>query len=51
MISDWPQKGDQVAFYCQTKERTEEEPGKYRVDCHCPHCGKDWFVVWDDDPT
>ena len=46
----WPTNGDMVSFYCQTKERTDEAPGAYRVLVHCPHCAKDWFVVWDDDP-
>ena len=50
IVTDWPRKGDQVAFYCQTKDRTKEAPGRYRVTCHCPYCGEDWFVVWDDDP-
>lgn len=46
----WPNNGDRTAFYFQTKERTEEAPGAYRVLVHCPHCGKDWFVVWDQNP-
>lgn len=33
-----------VAFYCQ------KEPGQYQVTVHCPHCSKDWYVVWDDNP-
>lgn len=49
-VPTWPPKGDYVPFYCQTKERTEEAPGGYRVGVHCSHCGKDWFVVWDNDP-
>ena len=48
--TSWPRNGDAVPFYYQTKERTDEKPGAYRVRMHCPHCGKDWFVVWDEDP-
>jgi len=47
----WPSGGDFVPFYAQTRERTEEDPGAYRVKIHCPCCGQDWFVVWDQNPT
>jgi hypothetical protein len=46
----WPRFGDAVPFYYQTKEETEDKPGAHHVAVHCPHCGKDWFVVWDEDP-
>ncbi len=41
---EWPIKGDYVAFYYQ------KEHGKYSLKLTCPHCGKDWYVVWDDNP-
>jgi len=41
---EWPLNGDKVPFYYQ------KEPGNYNVKVHCPHCNKDWYVVWDDDP-
>lgn len=47
---EWPARGDVTAFYCQTRERSEEAPGVHRVGVHCPHCNNDWFVVWDEDP-
>lgn len=40
----WPVNGDYVAFYYQ------KEPGNYTLKLTCPHCGRDWYVVWDDDP-
>ena len=46
----WPRNGDHIPFYSQTKERTDEASGAFRVPVHCPYCGKDWFVVWDVDP-
>jgi transcription elongation factor Elf1 len=48
---NWPRNGDAVAFYYNTKKEVEERPGAYRVLIHCPHCGNDWFVVWDFDPS
>jgi len=42
--TEWPLHGDQVAFYIQ------DEPGRYQVVVHCPHCNQDWYVVWDDNP-
>jgi hypothetical protein len=41
---EWPVRGDWVGF-CW-----EDEPGEYSIKLTCPHCGKDWYVVWDDDP-
>lgn len=41
---DWPQRGDSVPFYFQ------KEPGNYQVKVECPHCGKEWYVVWDENP-
>ena len=40
----WPVHGDRVPFYFQS------EPGKFTLEVTCPHCGKPWFVVWDEDP-
>ena len=40
----WPINGDMVPFYYQL------EPGNYSLEVTCPHCGKDWYVVWDNDP-
>jgi len=41
---DWPIEGDKTPLYYQT------QPGRYQVKVHCPHCAKDWYVVWDQDP-
>ncbi len=41
---EWPERGDGVAFYYQ------DEPGRYSLTVSCPYCGKDWYIVWDDDP-
>jgi hypothetical protein len=41
---EWPVNGDLVAIYHQ------KEPGRYSLKLTCPHCGKDWYVVWDQDP-
>jgi len=41
---EWPVAGDSVAFYYQDKK------GNYTLTVNCPHCGKEWYVVWDDDP-
>jgi hypothetical protein len=41
---EWPVNGDMVAIYYQ------KEPGRYSLKMTCPHCGKDWYVVWDQDP-
>lgn len=49
--ADWPANGDMVPFYVQTAERTDESPGAFRVAVTCPDCRKEWFVVWDEDPT
>jgi hypothetical protein len=40
----WPARGDSTPFYAQ------EEPGAFTVDVTCLHCGRTWYVVWDDDP-
>lgn len=40
----WPTSGDIVPFYYQ------KEPGKYNLIVTCPHCKKEWYVVWDDNP-
>ena len=41
---EWPVNGDMVPFYNQ------KGPGKYSLKMTCPHCGKDWYVAWDQDP-
>ena len=48
---NWPANGDRVPFYAQTAERTEDSPGAYRLAVSCPHCQKEWFVVWNENPT
>ena len=40
----WPANGDYVPFYYQ------KETGNYSLKITCPHCGKVWYVVWDDNP-
>jgi hypothetical protein len=40
----WPTQGDMVPFLYQ------KEPGRYQVTIRCPHCRKEWYVVWDDNP-
>lgn len=47
----WPSHGDLVGFYYQTLEESEEVPGAYRIGVHCPYCHRDWYVVWDRNPT
>jgi len=42
--SQWPTNGDLVPFYYQL------EKGRYTLAVTCPHCGKEWYVVWDDNP-
>lgn len=41
---EWPIHGDMVAFFYQ------KEPGNYTLQVRCPHCERDWYVVWDNDP-
>ncbi|MDD5542337.1 MAG: hypothetical protein PHX83_04115 [Acidobacteriia bacterium] len=40
----WPVNGDQVPFYFQ------KETGRFPLTVQCPHCGKEWYVVWDQNP-
>lgn len=40
----WPEHGDMVPFYFQ------KDPGKFSLKVSCPHCGRDWYVVWDQSP-
>lgn len=42
--TQWPKSGDLVPFYIQ------KEAGNFNLKVTCPHCGKAWYVVWDDDP-
>ena len=48
--TSWPRNGDMVPFYFRTKENFNKDPGFYRIPMHCPHCGKDWYIVWEEDP-
>ena len=48
--AQWPKRGDLVPFFDQTAEDTKEQPGAFNIKVYCPHCSKDWFVVWDEDP-
>ncbi len=41
---EWPINGDHVPFFYQ------KEPGNFNLELTCPHCGKVWYVVWDDNP-
>ncbi len=50
VASFWPEKGDWIPFYCQTKERTAEEPGAFRLRIICPFCTKSSYTVWDQNP-
>ena len=40
----WPVDGDMVPFYHQNKS------GNFSLKVTCPHCGSDWYVVWDNNP-
>ena len=42
--TQWPVNGDRVPFYAQ------RDTGKFQVPVDCGHCGKRWYVVWDEDP-
>ena len=42
--TEWRAAGDLVPFYFQ------REPGKHNLTMTCPHCGRAWYVVWDDNP-
>jgi hypothetical protein len=42
--NQWPINGDAIPFYYQDK------PGNYTLPVLCPHCGKEWYVVWDQNP-
>jgi len=50
-VPRWPPHGDSVAFYQQTPEDTQMRPGAFNLRHRCPHCQKDYYIVWDDDPT
>lgn len=41
---EWPLSGDNVPFFYQ------KEPGNFSLKLTCPHCGEDWYVVWDENP-
>jgi len=40
----WPVNGDMVPFYFQT------DKGEFNLAVTCPLCGKEWYVVWDQNP-
>jgi Zn finger protein HypA/HybF involved in hydrogenase expression len=40
----WPANGDMVPFYYQ------KDAGRFSLAVTCPHCGKEWYVVWDENP-
>ena len=42
--TQWPINGDNIPFYLQT------EKGKYTLSVNCPHCRKEWYIVWDNNP-
>ena len=42
--SKCPVNGDAKPFYFQS------ESGKHTLPVTCPHCGKEWYVVWDVNP-
>ncbi len=42
--NQWPLHGDRTSFYIQ------KEAGHYNLPLKCPHCNKEWFVVWDEEP-
>jgi hypothetical protein len=44
MATEWPEHGDHMAFNFQ------DEPGHFYVSVYCPYTGKNWFVVWDQNP-
>ena len=41
---EWPLGGDRVPFVYK------QEKGDFSMAVKCPHCGKEWYVVWDDNP-
>jgi hypothetical protein len=42
--SNWPLNGDHVPFY------TQKMAAAFSVPVSCSGCGKDWHVVWDENP-
>ena len=40
----WPTNEDHVPFFFQ------KEAGNHTLTVQCPHCGKEWYVVWDGNP-
>lgn len=48
--SFWPESGDVTAFYFQSEESIQEQPGGFRLPIACPHCNRTWYVVWDSAP-
>ena len=43
-VDEWPLHGGTVPFCFQ------KGSGNYSLEVTCPHCGKVWYVVWDEDP-
>ena len=42
--SQQPVNGDFVPYH------RHKDPGGFDLPLTCPHCGKQWYVVWDQDP-
>jgi hypothetical protein len=45
-----PRSGMYVPFYAQTEEETKKQSGKYNIKHKCRFCGKEYYIVWDQDP-
>jgi hypothetical protein len=45
-----PRSGMYVSFYAQTAEETKKQPGTYNMKHTCQFCGKEYYIVWDQDP-
>lgn len=46
----WPRNGDNIPFRSQSPLETIQNPGFYRLSIICPHCRKEWYIIWDDNP-
>jgi hypothetical protein len=44
----WPKGGDIVPCYFQSTASRSD--GAFRLPVTCPHCTREWFVVWDQQP-
>jgi hypothetical protein len=43
-VAEWPKNGDRVPYYYQSQK------GAYGFHTRCPHCGHEWWIVWDQNP-